>query len=514
VARTPDISTKATLDPKDFEKGARAAAKATRDMQRQIAAEAKASEQSFKNVAMVVAKIGAALLVAQKAFQLYGKVMESTHGTADAFEITMSKIKFSIAEIVRSVATGGFKGLADRMREAADNGQRLAEQLDYVFELSLRLKLVTADTELAMARQQLIYRDKRNPYETRVAAATEYLRLVKVLEAEQIAFTQEEVKGAMLQSGVAASGLSPERLKYYQMNATLLKENEEAVISYLKALKDLQIQQDQQTKQPVSAATAGIAGTTVYQSTIYAGESVDVLKAKIAGASSVVKDFASDYEQWLLVIDPEKTKLIESWAKLSDVQKQAAMSAAKPLRTVGQLLNEEQTAIENTTRAAEDYVTVWNSMVFPERTKQPALPGTSGITELIPKDYTLEIQRANEELMRMSDIGMNIAATFENLFSAGLQGWDEFGKAAIRAIEMMMVKLAAMGALYLALSFIPGFAGFMEFVGKISDFANGSFIPGKVSAASSGGGGGGIALKGRDLAWANYRSGGSLGRIT
>jgi hypothetical protein len=133
---------------------------------------------------------------------------------------------------------------------------------------------------------------------------------------------------------------------------------------------------------------------------------------------------------------------------------------------------------------------------------------------LIPKDYTLEIQRANEELMRMSDIGMNIAATFENLFSAGLQGWDEFGQAAIRAIEMMMVKLAAMGALYLALSFIPGFAGFMEFVGKISDFANGRFLPEKISAATAGAGSGGIALKGRDLAWANYRSGGSLGRLT
>jgi len=84
-----------------------------------------------------------------------------------------------------------------------------------------------------------------------------------------------------------------------------------------------------------------------------------------------------------------------------------------------------------------------------------------------------------------SQIAYNIASTFENLFSSGIQGWDEFGKAAVNAIKGMMVKLAAMGALYLALSFIPGFSEFVVFVSKVSDFMNGDFIPGKLSKGLS-----------------------------
>jgi hypothetical protein len=491
MVKTPDIATKATLDPKDFEKGARAASKATRDLQKQIAADARASEQSFKQVTMAIAKIGAALIVAKQAFDIYAKVMQSTHGTADAFEITMSRIKFSVAELVRSIATGSFKDLADRMKEAAENGQELAEQLDYVFELSLRLKLVTADTELAMAKQQLIYRDKRNPWQMRVDAATEYLRLVKVLETEQLAFAQEEKKGAMLQPGVAASRLSEERLKYYEMNATLLKDNEVAVKGYIKALSDLKIAEDQQAKQPVSAATAGIAGTTVYQSTIYAGESVDELKAKIAGASDVVKGFATDYTQWLLAIDPERALVMDSFAKLKNVERDAELAKMKPLRTVNQLLKEEQTELKETIRDMQDYVTVWNSMVFPERTKQPALPGTSGVTALIPKDYTNELIAAENELMKMNELATTLGNTFANLFSAGMEGWEELGQTIMNVMKQLMAKVVALIAAYLIFNVLSG--GTISLAGVGAYLMKGFNMP-KLGAADEG-----IGLKGKFL---------------
>lgn len=491
-----DVGVKYTGDNKDFKQANAEARKEAARLRKEAVEHSREMERRFKNVSMAMIKIGTAVVVAKKAFEAYGKIMQSTGGTADAFEITMGKVRGSIAEIGRSVATGDFKGLADRMKQAAEYGAALADQLDYVFDLSLRLKLVTADTELAMARQQRIYKDKRNPYEVRYKAAEEYLRLVRVLEEEQLAFAREEVKAATLQGGIAMSGLPEERLRWYVDNAKLLKENEEAVKAYLQAQKDLNAEL---SKPKVSTVAASFGGGIVSAPVIDTSK-IDELREKIEGASDTVKEFAKDYELWQLSQDPERQGLIDAWAKLSTVMKDAEVSATKPLRTINSLLNEENAALDDNKRKIEDVATAWNSLVYPERQGQIAMPQISGVASLIPEDYTDEIRAANEELMRMSEIADDIAATFETLISAGIKGWDEFGEAAMRAIQNMIIKLAAMGALYAALSLIPGFAEFMEFVGKVSDFANGKFLPSMINENKS------MTLKGRDIAMAGNRS--------
>jgi hypothetical protein len=121
------------------------------------------------------------------------------------------------------------------------------------------------------------------------------------------------------------------------------------------------------------------------------------------------------------------------------------------------------------------------------------------------EEYSEFIRNMTEtDMQELVDTAQLIADTFENMFSAGIEGWDEFKEAAVSAIKRMMVQLAAMGALYLALSFIPGFAAFMEAVGKVSGFMNGDFIPGKVATNASGTQQ--FKIFGKDIATAGNRS--------
>jgi len=116
------------------------------------------------------------------------------------------------------------------------------------------------------------------------------------------------------------------------------------------------------------------------------------------------------------------------------------------------------------------------------------------------------LQENTEKMYDLYGISMMLEGTFTNLFSAGIQGWDEFGKAAVAAIQQMLVKLAALATTYAILSMIPGFSGFMEAVGGFTGFVGQGFgiNPATVSTKPSASAGTTI-LKGRDIAWAGNR---------
>lgn len=111
-----------------------------------------------------------------------------------------------------------------------------------------------------------------------------------------------------------------------------------------------------------------------------------------------------------------------------------------------------------------------------------------------------------------------LTSQFENLFSAGIQGWDEFGKAAVQAITQMLIQLAALAATYAVLSLIPGFAGFMETVGGFSGFVRQGMGFGSAAATNVSSSTGPLALttkiSGSDLAVIVSRGGNKMGGNT
>ena len=158
---------------------------------------------------------------------------------------------------------------------------------------------------------------------------------------------------------------------------------------------------------------------------------------------------------------------------------------------------QQKEAIEDTTDAIKEYnrtimdaEQLWNSLVLPTETGQQ-LGGTWGALSNSFADpsklaeISSSVSTVTQDMTGLWVITDQIAGTFGDMFSAGIMGWDEFGKAAIRAIQNMLVQLAALAATYAVLSMIPGFSGFMETVGGFSGFMRRGMGLGTAPAAIS-----------------------------
>jgi hypothetical protein len=157
---------------------------------------------------------------------------------------------------------------------------------------------------------------------------------------------------------------------------------------------------------------------------------------------------------------------------------------------------------------------MWKTLLKPMA--QPVLPmegvANGGSTIFADPGKLAEVQGAmvkvQESLENQYQVAGMLQNAFSSMFSAGVNGWDDFGQAAVNAIKQMLVQLATLAATYAVLSMIPGFAGFMEAVGGFSGFMRQGmgFTAGAVNSSSGSIAGGSTMLKGRDIAIASNRS--------
>lgn len=156
---------------------------------------------------------------------------------------------------------------------------------------------------------------------------------------------------------------------------------------------------------------------------------------------------------------------------------------------------QQKTAIEEAEGAAEGYYEALNKLgtsSFAINILETKDPWADYFDELTKKDKdfiaTLEedwaeidLSELDNQLAAITDsvlakedmfrqLSSTVTGMFGNMFSAGIQGWDEFGKAAVDAIKNMLVQLAALAATYALLSLIPGFSAFMETIGGFKGF--------------------------------------------
>ena len=440
--RGVSVGVEITGSAKGFKNAAEDAAKATAEMNRKSKQHAREVEQNFKMFTIAMAKVAAAIVVAKKAFETYGKVMNTTNSTGDTFAIQQSKLKFSINEVGRSLATTDFKEFGKRMADAAKAGEALAKQLDRVFDLSLRMKLIESGTELAMVQQELIYKNKANPWEVRVSAAEKYLDLVKELESEQLKFAQEEVKAALGASGVSASKLSEERLRFYVDQADVLAENEDAVKKYLAALKEVANAEKRK-------GGYGNLGQAVMPETL----------KTIANVSDAVKDFAQDYKQWMLITDPESLKLTESWAKLDKVMTAAGQNALKPMRTVNSLLAEEAKDAKDLSNELEKLKDKYDDLK--KITLYPKKLDTNTLAPMPMNEYLNRNNPMNQSLEDAILIVDRLDTAFSAFFSNMDGGIKGMAAAFLNALRAMAVQAAASAATFALLALLTGGASTM-----------------------------------------------------
>jgi len=467
-----DVGVKITGSAKDFKAASEDAKRATAELKRKAVAHSRDIERNFKMMTIALAKVAAALIVVKKGFEVYDKIMISTNATGDKLAIQQSRIKFALDEIKRSIATVNFIGLGERMRDAAKAGEELAKQLDLIFDLSLRMKLIESDLNLEMIQQELIFRNLSYADTIRVKAAQRYLDIVAQLEKEQLDYAQAEIKAALAASTVVKSGLAEKRLRYYVENADLLALNEDAIKAYIKAQKELQ-----------KGGIMGAAGMFIP----YSAKEIAAFQKIIDDASDTIRGFARDYEQWMLIIDPERQGLTNAWARLGEIMKAAAEKALKPLRSVNSLLKEGTENIIKRAGAISPATTA--GITYPTFGKKPVLtglaPAPAPVDELTKA--ALAAEKLNDKLQNELSIVSALDSAFVGFFQNMGTGIDAMAKSFIGAINQIVAQLAAKAAVFGILSiFAPKSAivkeGLGSFLKGVFNLAGGGLVTGPTLA--------------------------------
>lgn len=194
----------------------------------------------------------------------------------------------------------------------------------------------------------------------------------------------------------------------------------------------------------------------------------------------------------------EFNKLLGDLADLHMLQADASESLVRLER---QLTQSENKMIDSNERTILSFEELWGTLVKPDQMAlgKVALPlqmfTTTGraqgqsqyVTSSIFADpsklaeVSKNISTVTQDMGGLLVISDQIAATFGDMFSAGIMGWDEFGKAAVAAIQQMLVQLAALAATYALLSLIPGFT---EFIGFTDFMRRGMGLGSKTSSLS------------------------------
>jgi hypothetical protein len=484
ASKNLDVGIKYTGDAKDFKQASAEARREAQRLRKEAVQNSQEMERKFKGVAMSVAKVGAAFAIAQQGFKLYEAAMNSTEGSADKLEEQMGYLHGAVQGAMFSLfGANNWAGLITNIKNTAEATRDLVKAEDELTHAKARNLLTKGDLEIKLQAAKLMAASETDPtskkgYLQEAVGYQQQITAVTVSEIQQRITAEEEYYKTVF-------GQSEAYWDFVKNNIVTIAKNYDAFYSQREAnekrLTDLNYQ----------ASLGQLTGPQQRE------------REGLMMLLSLMRDYKT------LQDDLSKKGQFEAYLGfLGEIRQAAALGDAEILRMTKQIATLDKTIIKAGGKEAAARHGTEN--IIPGTMTPAILPSLSQIQQ-----SNQLMTQSTAILKDYSDVAMGIAATFENLFSAGLQGWDAFGKAALQAIEQIIVKLAAMGALYLALSFIPGFAGFMEFIGKVSGFMNGNFIQGKLATSGAGGGGGGkVAIYGRDMAWANYRSAGSLGRVT
>jgi len=420
-----DVGVKITGSAKDFKAASEDAKRATAELKRKAVAHSRDIERNFKMMTIALAKVAAALIVVKKGFEVYDKIMISTNATGDKLAIQQSRIKFTLEEIKRSIATVNFEGLGKRMKQAAENGEKLAKALDLLGDMTLRLKLIQGDANLEMVRQELIFRNTALADDVRRRAAERYLQIVKELEIEQLKVAQLGVKAALAASSIAAAQFPEETLKYLYKNLDVINANEDAIKKYLDAQKKLR-----------AGGVIGAAGTFIP----YSAKEMEQFRDEVRLTGGEIKNLAYYYERWMLIAEPERVKLAEAWRALSDVMTEAAAKGLKPLRSVASLMAEGKEEAEGFTEQIRELEEAFERVDISH-----LIPGAGG--GLAGK--TIDTVTEAIGIQQMAVEGLEDA--FKQLFYNTEGGWSDMIKAMLASFRLLIAEIAAKAGFLLLL---------------------------------------------------------------
>ncbi len=189
------VGVEITGTAKGYKAAAADAKKATAQLEKEARARSKQIEQSFKQVTIAIAKIGGAVLVAKKAFDIYGKAMNSTEGSADKFEEQMSYLKGTVQGAMTTLFSGDWLSLITNINNAAIATRDLAKAEDELTQAKARNAISKGDLEIQLNAAKLAAAEEPGDTKESKARKKGYLNEAIDFQKEITAINVKELQG-------------------------------------------------------------------------------------------------------------------------------------------------------------------------------------------------------------------------------------------------------------------------------------------------------------------------------
>lgn len=478
-----DVGVKYTGDAKGFKKANDEARREAAKLRKEAIENSREMERKFKGVAMTITKLGAAFLVAQQAAKLYAAAMNTTEGSADKLAEQVGMLQGAVQGAFITLFSGDWLDLIDNIKRTAAATRDLAKAEDLLGEAKARNQITRGDLDIQLQATKVAAAEETDPAAKRslLQDAVSIQRQITALNVSEI---QKRID-AEEQYYKTLFNASDKYWEFVKSNLIGIIKNYDVYFSQQEAnakrLSDLNYQ-----------ATLG----DLTPSQAKEREGLMMLQALMRDYTRL-QDELSKKGQWEVFL-----------GMLGEVRQAAADGDAAILR-----LTKQVTTLGTTLEKAAGKVGHGTETMIPMAggaAGSPSLSQVEGFNKL-----SLATKEATASMIDYQNISMMLESNFASMFSAGIEGWEEFGKAALDAIKSIIIKLASLAATYLVLSMIPGFAAFLELMGGFSGFMmQGMGFANSTTKSASIASGGQLALRGRDIAYANYRATGSLARIT
>ena len=324
--------------------------------------------KSTNNLWSSIKKLGAAYLSINAAVKIFKAVMDSTQGTGDLLRREMSGLKTMLDELSRTIATGNWSQLGERLKQARLAGMQYADAMDAVGDRERELLLIETERQGKMIELAKVYRNTglvgAEGYRKRKEAAEEYIRLAEEGERDALEILQlrldAELDFARQKLGYSEDISEAEKKRVNEeiinnvRSAKAFDENKEAMIEYQRLIKDLA-----EAEQGVPVREL-IGEVWVETSRKIDTTKVNELKEAIAAIPPEVREMSETFEEWGNITDPIRIRVVSAYDAIGKKQNEVANSTIRA-NTMMELSNtmlakEEEKILTDRQKAFEKFI--------------------------------------------------------------------------------------------------------------------------------------------------------------
>ena len=259
----------------------------------------------------------------------FGKIKDSTHASADAFEFAMAGMSTGVDFFWKSLATGNFEHFTSGLKEAIVSGYKYAAMLDEVADNTRALRIIESNARGEELRMEEDLKNKGLSIEVRTKAGKDRIALEKKLSADRQIIANKNYQAE------------------FDEATRVTKMNEEQLLSVAGVIESEEKMQASAYNEKVDNYNKIKALNVTQQVTIYGkGSPVQMpdtkemigIKAEIDSTKDSVKNYAGFLKSYDTMAESQQEKLISAVEKRNAAINSAPENLKKVITKVNSLL--------------------------------------------------------------------------------------------------------------------------------------------------------------------------------